>query len=82
VCVCVNVPACSQIREGVRMMGMSDWALFSSWYITYIIMFTIGAVITSIVTCHTMFPNSSGILIFMFFFLFGLSSVAVCFFLR
>jgi ATP-binding cassette, subfamily A (ABC1), member 3 len=63
------------------MMGMSDIALFSAWYITYIIMFTIGAVLIAIVTSQTMFPNSSGVLLFIYFFLFGISSVAVCFFL-
>ena len=52
-----------QIREGMRMMGFSDWALFSSWYLVYAILFAFVAVLIAIICKLSMFPNSSIVIV-------------------
>ena len=52
-----------QIREGMRMMGFSDWALFSSWYLVYMALFGAVAVLIAIICKLSMFPNSSPIIV-------------------
>jgi ABC-type multidrug transport system ATPase subunit len=69
----------TKIREGVRMMGMGDSALFVAWYITYSIVFTIIALLIAIITKASFFPASDGSLIFAYFWFFGLTAVALCF---
>ncbi len=64
------------------MMGLSDFALFSAWFVVYIGLFGVVALVVALITSRTLFPNSSFVLLFIYFFVFGASSVAVCFFLR
>ena len=71
-----------QVREGMKMMGMSDLALFSSWYCTYILLFGVVALLVGLVTSATLFPHSSAVLLFIYFLFFGAASTAVCFFVR
>ena len=64
------------------MMGVPDVALIGSWYIVYIAMFAVVAFALAVVSTQTMFPKSNGVLLFLFYFLFGLASVAVCYCIR
>lgn len=47
----------TKIREGMRMMGLSDAALLGSWYVMYAIIFFIIAVIISIMTRPNMWVD-------------------------
>ncbi len=69
----------TRVREGMRMMGMGEISLFAAWYITYIIIFTFVAILVVIVTGSNIFGRSDGFLMFLVFWLFGVSSVALCF---
>ena len=69
----------TRVREGMRMMGMGEVSLFAAWYITYIIIFTAVAVLVVIVTGSNIFGRSDFFLMFLVFWLFGVSSVALCF---
>jgi ATP-binding cassette subfamily A (ABC1) protein 3 len=71
----------TKIREGMRMMGLSDAALFTAWYITYGILFLIIAFFIAVTTGLTFFSNSDGGLIFLYFFLFGCTAISLCFLL-
>jgi ABC-type lipoprotein export system ATPase subunit len=63
-----------KLREGMRMMGLSDAALFGSWLATYAIFWAILAIIITGVASRSMFKASSGGAIWALFFLFGLSA--------
>lgn len=69
----------TKIREGMKMMGMGDLSLFLAWYITYGVVFCIIAFGVTIVAGSGIFSGSSPFVIFLFFWLFGLSSIAYCF---
>eukprot|EP00743_Colponemidia_sp_Colp-15_P004647 GILK01005008.1.p1 GENE.GILK01005008.1~~GILK01005008.1.p1 ORF type:complete len:2608 (-),score=498.63 GILK01005008.1:139-7962(-) len=72
----------SKIREGMRMMGLRDFAFYGSWYITYAIIFLIVAIVLTIVSSvGKVFSNSNPAIIFFYFWLFGLASLAYCFFI-
>eukprot|EP00742_Colponemidia_sp_Colp-10_P004062 GILJ01004335.1.p1 GENE.GILJ01004335.1~~GILJ01004335.1.p1 ORF type:complete len:1795 (+),score=302.12 GILJ01004335.1:677-5386(+) len=72
----------SKIREGMRMMGLRDFAFYGSWYITYAIIFLIVAIVLTIVSqAGKVFSNSNPAIIFFYFWLFGLASMAYCFFI-
>ncbi|KAH3745165.1 ATP-binding cassette transporter subfamily A [Pelomyxa schiedti] len=64
------------IKETLRMMGMPLWVNSLSWCLTYIIVFGLTALAETILECLTFFPNTSGILMFIFNFLFLLSILA------
>jgi len=69
----------AKLREGMRMMGMRDLPLLSAWYATYGFIFLIIAFLVAITVKATMFSNSDSGLIFLFFWLFGLTATALCF---
>ena len=64
------------------MMGMSDMALFTSWYVTYFLIFGATAFCIAALSAKTLFPKSELPLLFIYFFLYGASSIAVCFLIR
>jgi ABC-type Na+ transport system ATPase subunit NatA len=65
-------------REGMRMMGLSDSALFVAWYITYGILFLLIAFVIAVIAGSTFFSNSDGGLLFLYFTFFGWSAMALC----
>ena len=69
----------TRIREGMRMMGMGEVELFTAWYITYSVIFAFVAVLVTALTAGNIFSHSNFFLLFVNFWLFGLSSVALCF---
>ena len=68
----------TRIREGVRMMGMGDLALYASWVATYALLFLVVALCVAVTCAATMFPRSDGGLLFAYFWLFGLSATSLC----
>ena len=69
----------TRIREGMRMMGLSDLALNGSWFTTYAILYVaIGASI-AVITHTNMFKSTSGGFIFILFTLYGFSTIAYCY---
>lgn len=60
-----------RIKEGLRMMGMTDMAHFTSWWTTYLIMFTCSSILITIITKSLgVFTYSSGVILFFYFFIF------------
>jgi ATP-binding cassette, subfamily A (ABC1), member 3 len=69
----------TKLREGMKMMGMSDVAIIAAWYATYAIIFACIAAAVCISLKLTMFGNSDAGLVFLFFWLFGLTATSLCF---
>ena len=67
-----------RIKEGMRMMGLPDSALFCSWLATYTLMFLLTAIGITIVTSRSVYEHSNKLYIFLFFFLFAMSTFAFC----
>ncbi|KAL7995255.1 putative ABC transporter, AAA+ ATPase domain, ABC transporter A [Plasmopara halstedii] len=68
-------------REYLKILGMSESAIILSWYITYLIIFTLSAILQAIASSAGLFPNSDPFLIFIFFLLFSLSVLSFGFFM-
>lgn len=69
----------TRVREGVRMMGMNDLPLYGAWYIIYAAIFLVIALCVAITCAATMFSHCDGGILILYFWLFGLSSTALCF---
>jgi len=69
----------TRVREGMRMMGLRYAALYWSWFITYACIFTITSTCITAITHVSLFSASAPELVFMYFFLFGLSVISYCF---
>ncbi|KAG7392080.1 hypothetical protein PHYPSEUDO_002304 [Phytophthora pseudosyringae] len=68
-------------REYLKILGMSEGAIILSWYITYLVIFTLSALLQAIASTAGLFPNSDFVLIFIFFLLFSLSVLSFGFFM-
>ena len=68
-----------KLREGMRMMGMSDLALIAAWYAVYIAQFLLIALIVAVTVKVSFFPRSDFSLLFSLFFAVGLATTALCF---
>ncbi|XP_071741723.1 ABC transporter A family member 1 [Rutidosis leptorrhynchoides] len=68
-----------KIKEGLYMMGLKDQIFHLSWFITYAIQFGISSAIITVCTIGTLFKYSDKSLVFMYFFLFGLSAIMLSF---
>lgn len=66
-----------RIREGMKMMGLSDTAIWMSWAITYFIIFLAFILIATVIGNITFFRYSDTSLIFLFFTLFVLTLIAL-----
>lgn len=67
----------TRVKECMRMMGMYDYTLWTSWYITYAVMFLIQSALVTIVL-STVVNYSDISLIFLFFWLFGIAMIGFC----
>jgi len=63
-----------KLREGMRMMGLTEASLFGSWIMLYVMLYFILAVIITAMTRKNIFKYSQPGVIGLCFFLFGLSS--------
>lgn len=69
----------SKIREGLYMMGLKDGIFYLSWFITYSVQFAITSAIVTVCTMRSLFMYSDKSVVFVYFFLFGLSSIMLSF---
>lgn len=63
----------TKARESMKIMGMTDTAYWLSWFIYYIGVSTVISLVSSLILCINVFENSSWFLIFIFFWIYGLS---------
>ncbi|XP_022745140.1 ABC transporter A family member 1-like isoform X3 [Durio zibethinus] len=70
-----------KIREGLYMMGLKDGIFHLSWFITYVIQFAISSGIITICTMDNLFKYSDKTVVFVYFFVFGLSAIMLSFFI-
>ncbi|RLN38339.1 hypothetical protein BBO99_00008317 [Phytophthora kernoviae] len=70
-----------RLREYMKILGVKESAIIATWYITYFIIMFFGAVLQGVMGLVGLFANSSVIVIFLFFFLFGLSVLCYGFFI-
>ena len=68
-----------KLREGMRMMGMSDLALTAAWYTVYISQFLVIALIVALTVKLSFFPRTDFGLLFTLFFSVGVASTSLCF---
>nr|GEW36328.1 ABC transporter A family member 1 isoform X1 [Tanacetum cinerariifolium] len=68
-----------KIKEGLYMMGLKEEIFHLSWFITYALQFAISSGIITICTMGTLFKYSDKSLVFMYFFVFGLSAIMLSF---
>ncbi|KAI3949646.1 hypothetical protein MKW92_026942 [Papaver armeniacum] len=68
-----------KIKEGLYMMGLKDEIFYLSWFITYSIQFALSSGIITAVTMGSLFSYSDKSLVFVYFFLFGLSAIMLSF---
>ncbi|XP_072953821.1 ABC transporter A family member 1 isoform X1 [Typha angustifolia] len=70
-----------KIKEGLHMMGLKDEIFYLSWFITYSLQFAISSAIITACTMSSLFLYSDKSLVFVYFFLFGVSAVMLSFFI-
>ncbi|KAL3659650.1 hypothetical protein V7S43_015325 [Phytophthora oleae] len=70
-----------RLREYMKILGVKGRAIVASWYITYVIIMFFGAVLQAVMGLVGLFTSSSVVVIFLFFFLFGLSVLCYGFFI-
>ncbi|KAE9098788.1 ABC transporter A family member 1 [Phytophthora fragariae] len=68
-----------RLREFMKILGVTEKTITLTWYITYAVILFVGAVVQAIAGLAGLFPNSSLIVTFLFFFLFGMSVLALAF---
>jgi len=67
-----------RIKEGMRMMGLPDSALFCSWIGTYTLLFLLTSIGITLVTSGSVYEHSNKAYVFFFFFLFAMSTFSFC----
>ncbi|KAF1787661.1 P-loop containing nucleoside triphosphate hydrolase [Phytophthora cactorum] len=68
-----------RLREFMKILGVTEKTIILTWYMTYTAILFVGAVVQALAGLAGLFPNSSLIVTFLFFFLFGLSVLALAF---
>eukprot|EP00644_Phytophthora_capsici_P017588 jgi/Phyca11/535815/estExt2_fgenesh1_pg.C_PHYCAscaffold_420047 len=66
-------------REFMKILGVTEKSIILTWFMTYGSILFVGAVVQALAGLAGLFPNSSLIVTFLFFFLFGLSVLALAF---
>ncbi|PON86894.1 ABC transporter A, ABCA [Trema orientale] len=68
-----------KIKEGLYMMGLKDEIFYLSWFIVYSLQFAVSSAIIVICTMDNLFKYSDKSVVFIYFFLFGLSAITLSF---
>lgn len=63
----------NKTRESMRMMGMLDSSYWASWFVLYTLQVLMTSVILTIGSIFTVFPGCNPIIIFVFYFFYGMS---------
>ncbi|KAF1315573.1 Abc transporter a family member 1, partial [Globisporangium splendens] len=66
----------SRMREFMKILGVKESAILISWYMTYTGIAFVGAILQALAGLAGLFSNSSVVLVFLFFLLFGMSVLA------
>ena len=64
-----------KIREGMKMMGMTNLSFYLSWITNYLIIFTITILFITIFLKCIIFKNCDFLLIFLIYWFFGLTLI-------
>lgn len=72
----------SKARESMKMMGLTDASYWFSWFSYYFIVVTIISVLCIIILSATVFKNSNRGIIFLYFWVYGLSLFGFCILLQ
>jgi ATP-binding cassette subfamily A (ABC1) protein 3 len=72
----------SKARESMKMMGLSDFSYWLSWWTYYFVVVTIISILCLIVLSFNVFTNSNKGIIFLFLWIFGLSLFGMCILLQ
>jgi hypothetical protein len=67
----------NRIKEGLKMMGLSNIVFWLSWGITYMIMMLITSIILTLMLSRGLFDVLSPALVFFVFFFFSLATIAL-----
>ena len=70
-----------KIKEGMKMMGLSDMAFWLSWFITYGIIMLVTVLITAVISVLAILPNSNFFIVFIMYLGYGLSVISFSFML-
>ncbi|XP_061471624.1 cholesterol transporter ABCA5-like isoform X2 [Rhineura floridana] len=71
-----------KLKEFLMVMGLQDTAFWLSWVLLYTsLIFVMSLLMSVIATFSSLFPKSSSFVIFLLFFLYGISSVSFAFML-
>lgn len=65
----------TKIREGMKMMGLTDTPYWCSWFCYFFVNFTIISFVSMLITIPV-FPNSNKFYIFLYFWIYGLNMFA------
>jgi len=69
----------SRMKETLKMMGLRDWVFVTSYALTYIVVFTVISIIQTILMSGSVMSHSDPGLILIYFWLFGMSMLSLCF---
>uniref|UniRef100_A0A670I3S0 ABC transporter domain-containing protein n=1 Tax=Podarcis muralis TaxID=64176 RepID=A0A670I3S0_PODMU len=71
-----------KLKEFLMVMGLQDTAFWLSWVLLYTSLILVMSLLMSVIaTFSSLFPQSSSFVIFLLFFLYGLSSISFAFLL-
>jgi hypothetical protein len=69
----------SRIKEGMKMMGLTDFSYNMSWFITIFTQLTIMVILITLVTSTSVFEYSNKVLVFIFLESYSLAIMSMCF---
>lgn len=70
-----------RIKEGMKMMGLTDTVYNLSWFVTVFTQLTIVSILITLITANSIFEYSNKIYVFFYFEFFGLAIMGMCFLL-
>ena len=68
----------TKARESMKMMGLSDFSYWLSWFVYYFIIVLIISIACTIILSANVFKYSNRGIIFLYFFIYGLSLFGLC----
>jgi hypothetical protein len=72
----------SKARESMKMMGLKDFSYWLSWFCYYLIIVTLISIMCIIILSGNVIKYSSKGIIFLFFWIYGVSLFGICIFLQ
>ncbi|XP_058064618.1 phospholipid-transporting ATPase ABCA3-like, partial [Anopheles bellator] len=74
----------TQLKEMMKMMGLSNWLHWSAWFVKCLILLTIASSLITLLLCvpitgTAIFENSSWTLIWVFFFVYSIATICFAF---